>query len=261
MLNIVKATISQIYNWLNGKVTETPYCDDQFSESNKQFLMNTVAFYQALNLDDQLTFRKRVTLFLSTTEIVGNGVEIEDEDRLLVAASAIIPVWAFTDWHYFNLRTVILVPAAFNTIAQVGQHDSNATGMVGTGVFEGKMILSKPALHHGFINSRDKKNVGIHEFAHLIDMSDGNCDGFPERLSEFSFSIPWLEFVREKIIEIEKRKSNIDAYGATNTSEFFAVATEYFFERPGLMKNKHPKLYHALNDFYKHDIENIKQKK
>jgi len=56
--------------------------------------------------------------------------------------------------------------------------------MVGNGPLHGKMALSKPHLHLGFKNSRDKHNVGIHEFVHLIDMADGNCDGFPERLSK-----------------------------------------------------------------------------
>ena len=108
------------------------------------------------------------------------------------------------------------------------------------------MALSKPALHYGFSNDRDKRNVGIHEFAHLIDMADGDCDGFPEKLKEYAFSIPWFELVRQKTDEILDKESNIDPYGVTNNIEFFSVATEYFFERPEMLRDKHPKVYEAL---------------
>lgn len=224
-----------------------------------EFLNNKVSFYHQLSAEDKLTFQQRVSLFLSSTDIVGNGVEVDDHDRLLVAASAIIPVWAFKDWHYFNLHTVILLPSSFNEDICTQQDDSYIEGMVGTGMMHGKMLLSKSALHYGFSNNRDKRNVGIHEFSHLIDMSDGQCDGFPERLKEFSYSIPWLNLVKEKITEIEDKNSNINSYGATNDAEFFSVATEYFFERGGLMKKKHPKLYAALQEFYQQDTASITQ--
>ena len=197
-------------------------------------------------------------MFLQTTNVECSYGEVSDGDRLLVAASAIIPVWGFIDWHYFNLKAVHLLPASFNERFECGQADSQITGMVGTGAMHGKMALSKPALYQGFENSRDKQNVGIHEFVHLIDMSDGECDGYPERLKEFSFSIPWFELVGRKIKAIQNKDSNIRQYGATNRAEFFAVASEYFFERPDMLENKHPKLYKSLSQFYKQDIKNIK---
>ena len=221
------------------------------------FLTEHVNFYKVLSETDKKQFEQRIILFLNTTEIVGNGLEVTEEDGLLVAASAIIPVWKFPKWHYFNLQTVILLPASFNYDIMTSQPDSYIEGMVGTGMMHGKMLLSRNALHYGFSNNKDKRNVGIHEFAHLIDMADGDCDGFPERLKEFSFSIPWLNLVREKISEIEAKKSNINPYGATNNAEFFSVASEYFFERPKQLKHKHPKLFQSLSDFYKQDLSNI----
>ncbi len=228
------------------------------SPASRQFLMGHVAFYKALTESDRLLFEKRMLLFLQTTEIAGNGIAVEEEDRLLVAASAIIPVWGFPDWHYFNLCLVILVPSAFNESSEFGQPDSCIQGMVGSGPMHGKMILSKPALHNGFANSRDKRNVAIHEFAHLIDMADGDCDGFPERLSDYAYSLPWFDVIYQKIADIENRKSNIGAYAATNKVEFFAVATEYFFERPDMLRKKHPKVYEALKTFYRQDVAAIK---
>ena len=220
-------------------------------------LSNKVEFYKALSSEDKTLFEQRINLFLDTTEIVGNGVDVTYEDCVLVATSAIIPVWKFPKWHCFNLQTVILLPSSFNTDIMTVQPDSNIQGMVGTGMMHGKMLLSRNALHYGFSNNKDKRNVGIHEFAHLIDMADGDCDGFPERLKQFSFSIPWLNFVREKIIEIENKESNINPYAATNNAEFFSVATEYFFERPKLLQRKHPNLYKSLSDFYQQDLASI----
>jgi MtfA peptidase len=196
-------------------------------------------------------------LFLQTTAIEAGQFEVTDQDRLLVAASAIIPVWGFPDWHYFNVDKVFLLPASFNEQFECGQPDSLITGMVGTGPMTGKVAFSRPALIQGFTNSRDKHNVGIHEFVHLIDMADGACDGFPERLKSFEYSMPWLELVTQKIKGIDGGRSNIRDYGATNEAEFLAVVSEYFFERPEMMQRKHPQLYTVLSDFYRQDVRHI----
>lgn len=221
------------------------------------YLNNTVAFYRTLSGSDKVIFEKRVRLFLETTPVEAGQFEVSDQDRLLVAASAIIPVWGFPEWHYFNVQKVFLLPASFNEHFECGQSDSLITGMVGTGAMSGKLALSQPALHLGFTNAKDKQNVGIHEFVHLVDMADGDCDGFPERLKKHAFSIPWFELVKHKITGIENKSCNIRDYGATNKAEFLAVASEYFFERPAMMKKKHPKLYQALSDMYQQDVSRI----
>lgn len=254
MLNWCRQLIHRLFS---NSVIDTPLLKGQWSPDWSEFLKDTVVFYKDLSNSDQDLFNRRVFLFLQTTSVECSVGDVTDEDRLLVAASAIIPVWGFIDWHYFNLKAVHLLPASFNDKFECGQADSQITGMVGTGPMNGKMALSKPALYQGFSNSRDKQNVGIHEFVHLIDMSDGECDGYPERLKEFSFSIPWFELVGRKIKAIKDSDSNIREYGATNRQEFFAVASEYFFERPDMLSRKHPKLYKSLSDFYQQDIKNI----
>jgi len=133
--------------------------------------------------------------------------------------------------------------------------DSYIAGMVGTGPMAGKMALSRPHLHYGFENDRDKSNVGIHEFVHMIDMADGRCDG----LHQLECAATWFGFVENKIGQIDKGNSNINDYGATNRQEFFAVASEYFFERPAMLKRKHPKLFESLTKFYKQNILEIEK--
>lgn len=222
------------------------------------FLQQKVSFYRNLSTAEQLCFEQRCLLFLDTTRVESSqDVEVVDNDKLLVAASAIIPVWGFPGWHYFNIESVILLPARFNEKYQYGLSDSRISGMVGTGVMSGKMVLSKPDLHQGFENSRDKQNVGIHEFVHLIDMADGQCDGFPERVAQFEFSAPWFDFVQHKINEVTLGKSNINDYATTNQAEFFAVSSEYFFERPKMLQRKHPQLYDYLSNFYQQNLAEI----
>ena len=118
--------------------------------------------------------------------------------------------------------------------------------MVGTGALNRLMILSKPDLIGGFRNPGDKRNVGLHEFAHLVDKSDGAIDGLPAVGLEREAIELWVDLVRRKMEEMRRGESDIDPYGLTNEAEFFAVATEYFFERPGVMKRKHPELYAML---------------
>jgi Mlc titration factor MtfA (ptsG expression regulator) len=224
-----------------------------------RFLDEKVIFYRTLNQIDKKLFEERVRLFLETTPVEAGHVEVTDEDKLLVAASAVIPVWGFPNWHYLNVDNIFLLPDSFNEQFECGQVDSIFTGIVGTGPLTGKLALSKPALHQGFENTYDKHNVGIHEFVHLIDLADGDCDGFPERLKQYAYSIPWFELIEKKITDIDSKQSNIRDYGATNKAEFFAVSSEYFFERPKMMRDKHPKLFEALTEFYRQDVLRIEE--
>jgi Mlc titration factor MtfA (ptsG expression regulator) len=125
--------------------------------------------------------------------------------------------------------------------------------MVGGGVMAGRMALSQRALRLGFANDTDKRNTAIHEFIHLLDMSDGVVDGVPEILLDKHLTLPWIELIREELERVRKDLSDIDDYGGTNQAEFFAVAGEYFFERPEMMKQKHPVLFDHMMKAFKRE--------
>lgn len=238
----------------------------EITQHQRDTLSNKVSFYTNLGPEDKLLFEQRCIAFIQNTEIVGHEIDISDADKLLVASGSVILAWGFEKWHYVKVDTVYLVPSSFNDSSEFKQHDSNITGLVGTAHLRGKMILSQPALHRGFDNHQDKRNVAIHEFAHLIDMADGDIDGLPRQISDQGYALPWLDLVARKIKEIKGRKSDIRDYGATNNAEFFSVASEYFFERPKRLKQKHPQLYKHLERFYKqnradvHVAERIRKK-
>ena len=230
----------------------------EMREEHKNFLFKTVSFYRDLDSLDKQKFELRCASFIQVTEFVGHDIDVSDEDKLLIASGSVILAWGFDQWHYVKVDTVILVSAAFNESAEFGKGDSRITGLVGNQHLQGKMILSQPALHAGFSNDSDKRNVAIHEFAHLIDMADGDCDGLPRQISEAAFCLPWLDLVKKGINNIVQGRSNIRAYGATNQAEFFSVVSEYFFEQPQLLKRKQPDLYNYLAIFYKQNRASIK---
>jgi len=256
LLRCMEKLTKRIRHWLFSSRKDDFFWQPQWSAH----LLEYVAFYRWLNDEDRQRFERRCFAFLRTTRIEASGaVDISDDDRLLVAASSVIPVWGFPDWPYLSVKAVVLFPGLFNRDFECGQPDSTIAGMVGSGPMAGKMALSKPELHYGFRNSHDKKNVGVHEFAHILDMVDGRCDGDPKITESGRCSQQWFAFIQHKIGQIEKRKSNIDAYGATNAQEFFAVSSEYFFERPLMLKQKHPALYEYLSDFYRQNLADIER--
>lgn len=224
-----------------------------FPKSWLGLLQDNVTYYRSLAPERQVVFRKRIMQFLSEVYIEGVGTEITDLDKVLIASGAVIPVFGFKEWHYYNLSGILLYPEHFNANLEFANNADmrNIGGLVGNGRFEKQMILSRTALYHGFSNKTDKSNTGIHEFVHLIDKMDDVTDGVPEQLMEQEIIQPWLKLIESEMEAINDDESDIRSYGATNRAEFFAVSSEYFFERPDLLKQKHPELYEMLAGFFK----------
>jgi len=220
-------------------------------ENYRELLNDYVQFYRQLDEKGKETFEKRVEHFLSAVQITGVNANVEDIDRLLIAAGAIIPVYAIPDWQYINLHEVLLYPGTFNADFDQGGTDRPITGMVGHGAMQHVMIITKWELRQGFINSNDARNTAIHEFVHLIDKMDGTMDGIPEIILERKYTDMWKNMMDSTIWQMKNHGSDIDMYGATNNAEFFAVISEYFFEQPGLLKANHTELYEMLGKIYK----------
>ncbi|MCL7764613.1 zinc-dependent peptidase [Polaribacter sp. Z014] len=213
-----------------------------------QRLADNVLFYKKLTHKEQKLFCAKMVYFLEVTNIEAIHFKLEELDKLLIAASAVIPVFRFPTWHYANLYTVLIYPDYFDEDLQFSSKTEgrNIGGLVGTGRFENQMILSRKALHLGFQNKTDKGNTAIHEFIHLLDKADGVIDGIPAALLDKQFTIPYLQIIHKEMEAINNDKSDIRNYGGTSEIEFLAVAGEYFFERPKLFKRKHPELYTML---------------
>ena len=215
-------------------------------------LKSNVAFYQDLPDNLKIIFQNKVLDFLKYVSIEGVKMPVTQLDRLLVAASAIIPVFYFDNWRYNNLSTVLLYPHAFNREEFLSEEsDKDTSGMVGNGPMQRMMILSLPQLREGFHLNADPSNVGIHEFVHLIDKEDGDVDGLPEALLDKKNNPEYLKLVDETMNEIANNKSDIDAYALTNRAEFFAVTSSYFLNAPGEFKRNHEALYNLYKKIYR----------
>jgi Mlc titration factor MtfA (ptsG expression regulator) len=229
------------------RVKEISFLPDDY----KILLNDYVKFYQQLDDDGKKKFEDRVQDFLTAVRITGVNAEVEDMDRLFIAAAAVIPVYNFPDWQYVNLHEVLVYPGLFNQDFDQAGWDRYVSGMVGSGAMQHVMIISKWQLRQGFINNADTHNTAIHEFAHLIDKMDGTMDGVPEIILERRFIPRWVGLMNTTIQQMKSYGSDIDMYATTNHAEFFAVISEYFFERPDLLRANHPEVSEMLERIYR----------
>ena len=219
-------------------------------------LNQKVRFYKGLDKAEKKRFKKRLQRFMQQVTITGVDTKVSTTDKVLVAASGIIPTFGFKVWnHYPRLKEVLLYKDSFRRgdFATEGE-ERNIGGMVGGGYLSGKLLLSQKSLRHGFA-SHGPNNTGIHEFVHLLDMADGNTDGVPDYFLDNSYLIPWVEMMRQEMEAIERGRSDIDDYATTNKAEFLAVAAEYFFMQPDKFASKHPKIFALLEHIFEQDLD------
>src|SRR5215218_5551375 len=151
-------------------------------ENYRDLLNDYVRFYSNLDKEGKKQFDDKFEKILSSLKITGANAEVEDLDRVLIGAGAVIPVYFIPDWEYVNLREILVYPGNFNMDFEQHGNDRMISGMVGSGSMQNVMILSKWELRQGFINGSGQRNTAIHEFVHLIDKMDGSLDGVPEIL-------------------------------------------------------------------------------
>ena len=251
--SLVAVVISFIlYRFLTRKVRRRALLRKKpFPPAWEEILKREVSFFRTLEGLEKDRFREEVRIFLSEKRITGIKTSVDDTVRLLVAASAIIPIFGFPGWEWDQISEVLIYPGTFNEQFEMrDEGNTDVLGMVGRGAMNRMMILSKPDLLQGFRLDRDRKNVGIHEFTHLLDKSDGGVDGVPSFALSQAAVVPWLKLVHTEMERMKRGQSDINRYGLTNEAEFFAVVSEYFFENPDKMSRKHPELYAMLQQIF-----------
>jgi len=238
-----------IFVWASRK--RRPNRPQPLPRSYREILTSDVPFYQSLDPHKKTEIEQRLMHFLAHTKITGVKTEVEDIDRVYIAASAIIPIFGFPGWEYSNLNEVLVYPDSFDHDFRQSGNERNILGIVGEGAYQHIMIISRRQLREAFANSTNKDNTAIHEFVHLIDKTDGTIDGVPEVFMDKQYVLPWLRMMRKEIEKILDERSDIDPYGAHSEAEFFAVVSEYFFKRPDLLKEKNPELYGLLVQMFR----------
>ncbi|HEY1192032.1 MAG TPA: zinc-dependent peptidase [Gemmata sp.] len=223
-----------------------------FPTAWQEALERRVRFYRALDGAQQERFRQMVAVFLDEVRVTGVRTGVDDTVRVLVAASAVIPVFGFTDWEYHRLGEVLVYPGAFDREYKTDRTDGkDVLGLTGLGHLRGVVILSKPSLLAGFSDVPESENVGVHEFAHLVEQEEVDRGLPPEVPSEIVRQ--WVGYVARELAHPANRRAGISDYAYTSEHEFFAVLSEYFFGSPEALKAKAPALYELLRKLFHQD--------
>ena len=218
--------------------------------------------FATLTTAEQARLLQDVRWFLAEKSIeVSLGLVLTDEMRVTVAAQASLLGLGFTSPPFDRLRSVILQPEVFlgdNVVRDSsGLELHSQDARIGQAARNGPVVLSWSDVVRQCRDEPDGRNVILHEFAHLLDMVDGDVDGVPPMDTEQEFRT-WQDVTRIEYRRLVNqaqlgRRTLLDEYGATSEVEFFAVATETFFEQPVEMRTLHPRLYDVLRAFYKQD--------
>ncbi len=232
----------------------------EFQAEWVEYLEQSLPMYSLIPDDLKLKVHGKISQFIGSTYFKAcNGLELTDEMIVSVAGQACMLIVNHDGEPYPNLKRVYLYPTTFKSVQQ--QRDSmgivtqGEVSRLGESWGNGTVILAWDAVKHGARNMFDGQNVTFHEFAHQLDQENTVGSGLPYLHEEQAFAV-WASVLSEKYEQLLNRvergkKTVMDQYGATNMAEFFAVATETFFEKPKQMKKKHPKLYRELKGYYK----------
>jgi Mlc titration factor MtfA (ptsG expression regulator) len=243
--------------WRRKRIASTP-----LSEEHVAYVRRNVLHYDVLPEGDRHKLDGLIQIFIAEKRFEGcGGLEITDEIRLTIAAQACILLLGQKTDIYPKLRSILVYPQGY--VSTLPSHLPDGTvyegpqARLGESWEQGYVVLSWDDVLHGASDPDDGKNVVYHEFAHQLDSESGSSEGAPI-LPRPSMYIAWARILgKEYESLIEKTEKNLpsllDKYGATNPAEFFAVVTEFFFERPGELKLHHPELYQQMQLFYGQD--------
>ena len=261
-----------MYNWFRErrrkKLTMTP-----FPSSWEEILRNNVAHYCMLDDSECAKLHALIQVFVAEKYWEGaGGLEIDDEIRITISAQACLLILNLPHNYYKNVQSIIVYPSTVvppkrkqGFFENVMAPENVEQPILGQAFIKGPVIIIWDAALHGGRHPELGHNVIYHEFAHKLDMLDGAADGTPP-LRDRSEYKEWItvcthEFFRLKHDAAKGKKSFLSSYGATNEAEFFAVATEQFFDKPRLLINQSPDLYRVLQEYYRQDpLERVNKK-
>ena len=228
-----------------------------------QILEQTLAVYKYLPAELKKQLHALMKVFLAEKNFEGcGGLEMTEEMKITISAQACILMLNRKPNFYRNLYSILVYPSSY--FAKDIHHLSFGTYVIsesfrmGESWKTGIIVLAWDHVQRGALDMDDGHNVVFHEFAHQLDEEDErHADGVPVLRRPSSY-VTWARVFSREFKKLRRNISKndatvIDEYGATNPAEFFAVATESFFEKPEQLKEKHSALYESLKDYYNLD--------
>jgi len=233
-------------------------------------LQNNVALYSMLPDALRKELHGHIQIFLDQKNFIGQGIQITDEIKLTIAGNACVLLLQGQNRigqtrinknrSFPDFTSIIVYPDTY--VAKQTKHDGlvehqEYSTRAGESWMRGPIVLSWKDVARGSHHPRDGHNVVLHEFAHKLDEQNNVMDGLPLLRDQTDYA-EWTKVFRKEyaaLIKRAKRKKNsvLDEYGTVSPPEFFAVATESFFEKPRRMQKKLPDLYTQLKKFYRVD--------
>lgn len=249
-----------MFRWLKAWWQERIIQRSLITDAEWQFAFQNLALLQRLSYEEKTKLKRLAILFLHYKVLEGvAGLEVTTSMRLIIALQACLPILNLGLHWYDGFRAVILYPGAFSKqsieLDEYGIEHIGRTNLSGESWQRGPVILSwDDSLPHG---KNSGHNVVIHEFAHKLDMQNGRANGFPP-LHKGMSSKQWTREFSKAYNDFEIHIKlhipiPIDPYAATSAAEFFAVFTEFFFEKPITIREFYPEIYALLARFYQQD--------
>jgi Mlc titration factor MtfA (ptsG expression regulator) len=224
-------------------------------------LKRNVPYYARLPLSKQQELQDSIKVFIAEKNFEGcGGIEMTDEIKVTIAAYACILLLNRRHDFYPRLQSILVYPDAYPvTVVRSGPGDMLIEGhevRAGESWHTGAIVLSWSHILHR-PGDPAAHNVVLHEFAHQLDQEDGAANGAP-LLPRSSMYASWARILGREYEALQRdadagRHTVLDKYGATDPAEFFAVATECFFENPQQFRERHPELYDELKQYYRQD--------
>jgi hypothetical protein len=242
------------------KLMEAP-----FPPAWEDVIRRNMAHYCLLDDTERRHLRELISVFITEKFWEGcGGLELTDEIRVTISAHACLLLLNIPHHYYENVETIIVYPSqVMLPERRIGFFEiplepvAPPSPITGQAFEQGPLILVWNAVLESIRYAGSGYNVVYHEFAHKLDMQDGLADGTPQLQDRAKYR-DWVKTCSREYLrllkDVEKGKETfLDEYGATNEAEFFAVATEHFFDQPRPMIQHAPELYRVLKEFYNQD--------
>jgi Mlc titration factor MtfA (ptsG expression regulator) len=239
-----------LYHYLKYKNdfnSKESFAFTRIKESYREPLQKHFKYYQRLHPLDKKLFEKRVQKFITLKKFVPRNMDhVTDEMKALIAASAIQLMNGLPKIYFAHFKRILVYPDDYYSKISQRYHQ----GEVSMG---GMIVLSWKNFLEGYVDSKDGRNLGLHEMAHALRLENAihNEDyGFLDD----DILMTWTDLCYQEINKMDEGKSDFFRnYAATNSHEFFAVAVEHFFEKSQEFHDWHPKLYDTLSSMLNQD--------
>jgi Mlc titration factor MtfA (ptsG expression regulator) len=243
--------------WRLARVLARPLTPRQLG-----FIERAVRHYDGMPADLRERLQHLVKRFLHRISFVGcAGLDVTEEMRVTIAAQACLLLLGRSDRVYPDLDTVLVYPGAFlvprRQVDAGGVVTETRQDLLGESWGDGRVVLSWEHVRRAGMDAEGTHNVVLHEFAHQLDSESGSTNGAPilgsaERYRRWSATLSH-DFAQLRQQTYWGYRDVLDPYGATSPAEFFAVATEAFFEQPHALAARHPALYAEFEAYYRVD--------